>query len=40
MSEGDENRSSIGLGFLNPMLKLKCWDVTSFRMQLETIKDW
>ena len=26
--------SSIGLGFLNPMLMLRCWDVTSLCMQL------
>ena len=38
----DETRlvgSSIGLDFLNPTLKLKRWDVTSFRMQLENIED-
>ena len=31
--------SSIGLGFLNPTLRLKRWDVMSFCMQLENIED-
>ena len=33
-SSEDIKVSSIGLGFLNPMFRLRCWDVTSFCMQL------
>ena len=33
------SESSIGLGFLNPTLRLKCWDETLFCMQLENIED-
>ena len=29
-----DNFSSMGLGFLNPTLRLNGWDVTSFSMQL------
>ena len=37
-------KSSIGLGFLKPTLRLRCWDVTSFCMQLgnreDSLQNW
>ena len=37
--QGAHSNSSIGLGFLNPPLRLNSWDVTSFCMQLRNRED-
>ena len=39
VAPGTKSASSIGLGFFNPTLRPRCWDVTSFCMQLGNRED-